>query len=396
MRVLHVVPGVGKAVYGLGPPVLNLAGVQRQLGLSSSIWTVESAAELEWASQTSGFPLDYMRGFRRRGSMALSLSPAFWTAMKSEAARNSDVVHQHGIWPLHGAYVNAWSKRTGRPYVLAPQGALSSYSFATSVLKKRIAWAVYQRKNVLRASCIHAVGKLEEQEAREAGYRGPIAHIPNGISQRWLASSGDGMRFRRKHGIPAEKRICLYLSRITPKKGLRFLIESMAELLPQLHDWMFVVVGLDEFNHLQEIRTLAARLGVDALLKYSEPIFDQEKRDAYAAAELFILPSLSEGAPSVVLEALGARVPVITTQGSPWSDLEKHSCGWWTTIDTAGVCRGLEQATRLSKDELRQMGQRGWELVSSKYSWTELGKRSLQLYQWLREGGRVPEFVRLN
>jgi glycosyltransferase involved in cell wall biosynthesis len=396
MQVLHVVPGVGKAVYGLGPPVLNLASVQRQLGLSPTIWTVESDAELQWASESSGFPFDRMRGFPRRGSVAVSWSRGFWSAMRSEAVEHSDVVHQHGIWSLHGLYVNSWRRITRKPYVLAPQGALSRYSFTTSVFKKRAAWAVYQRKNVLNASCIHAVGDLERTEAREAGYHGPVALIPNGIAERWLTSTGSAAAFRKLQGISADKRICLYLSRITPKKGLRFMIEAMAELRQELTDWIFVVAGLDEFNHLSEIRSLAEQLGVTHLVRFSGPIFDQEKRDAYAAADLFILPSLSEGAPSVVLEALGARVPVITTQGCPWQDLQRHSCGWWTPINTAGIHDALKQAIGLSRTELKAMGERGWQLVSSRYSWEELGKRSLRLYRWLREGGSTPDFIELN
>jgi glycosyltransferase involved in cell wall biosynthesis len=309
---------------------------------------------------------------------------------------HSDVVHQHGIWPLHGMYVNSWRKMTLRPYVVAPQGALSRYSFTTSVMRKRLAWAVYQRKNIQNAACIHAVGELEAREAREAGYRGPVAHIPNGIGERWLSSTGDGERFRKKLNIAPEKRVCLYLSRITPKKGLRFMIEAMAELRRDLNDWTFVVAGMDEFDHLNEIKELAKKLEVAHLLTYSEPIFDQDKRDAYAAADLFILPSLSEGAPSVVLEALGARVPVITTQGCPWEDLNRFSCGWWTPINTVGIHGALKQAIEMPNAELKAMGARGWDLVSSKYTWGELGKRSLALYRWLLGGGSTPEFVQLN
>jgi len=316
--------------------------------------------------------------------------------MRSRDAAENDLVHQHGIWPLHGFYVNSWRNRNGKPYIIAPQGALSRYSFTTSVLRKKLAWAVYQKRNVQESACIHAVGPLEMQEAREAGYKGPVALIPNGISERWLSSSGSGERFRKAHGLPADKRIALFLSRITPKKGLPFMIESMASLRKDLGDWLFVIVGMDEFGHQRELTELAARLGVAELVRFFTPIFDQDKRDAYAAADLFILPSLSEGAPSVVLEALGARVPVITTHGCPWEELKQHSCGWWTSPNTMGIQQALQEAIRLDRRELRQMGDRGYELMRLKYSWSELGQRSLRLYDWLLHGGNAPDFVTLN
>ena len=50
---------------------------------------------------------------------------------------------------------------------------------------------------------------------------------------------------------------------------------------------------------------------------------------AYAAADLFILPTLDDNFAMTVAEALAHGTPVISTKGAPWQDLETHGCGWW-------------------------------------------------------------------
>jgi glycosyltransferase involved in cell wall biosynthesis len=160
-----------------------------------------------------------------------------------------------------------------------------------------------------------------------------------------------------------------------------------------MHDWIFVVAGPDEFGHLAEVCEMCRKFDVAGRFYFLGPQFDQDKRDAYAVADLFILPTLSEGAPSVVLEALAAKVPVITTQGAPWKRLVEERCGWWTEISAAGIGAALESAVNCPVPELREMGRRGWNLVRDKFMWPEIGKRSAQLYSWLKDGGEKPEFV---
>ena len=53
------------------------------------------------------------------------------------------------------------------------------------------------------------------------------------------------------------------------------------------------------------------------------------KEELYRRADFFVLPTFSENFGSVVAEALGYGVPVITTKGAPWEDLLNHKCGWW-------------------------------------------------------------------
>jgi glycosyltransferase involved in cell wall biosynthesis len=158
-------------------------------------------------------------------------------------------------------------------------------------------------------------------------------------------------------------------------------------------DWILVIAGTDEFGHKAEVCALVERLGLQEKVRIVGPLFGQTKRDAFAAADLFILPSYSEGAPVVVLDSLAAGVPVVTTKGAPWEDLVTFQCGWWTDISAGGLLEALREAVVAPRETLALMGQRGRQLVASRYGWTSLAQKTIDLYAWLLGRRDRPDFV---
>jgi len=252
---------------------------------------------------------------------------------------------------------------------------------------------LYESGNLRNASCFHALSEQEIGGVRDFGLRNPIAVIQNGISQFWLDSEGDSSAFRSKFNINSDKRIVLYLSRITPIKGIPLLIEALALIREKLTDWIFVLAGADEFDHLREIQAAVKKHNLDNHVVFTGLLVDQTKRDAYAAAELFVLPTKREAAPVVVLEALGAGVPVITTKGAPWESLVTHQCGWWVDVDSGAIAEALKDAMSCAPDELRRMGERGKELVAARFTWTNSAQMTIELYEWLLNCRERPDFV---
>jgi glycosyltransferase involved in cell wall biosynthesis len=220
-----------------------------------------------------------------------------------------------------------------------------------------------------------------------------VAVLPNGVPEAWLGSAGDGARFRARHGLEDGRRVMLFLSRIHPKKGLPLLLDAIASVRAELAGWVVVVAGPDELNHTAEMQARTTELGLDDLVKFVGPAYGADKHDAFAASEVFVLPTRSDNFAIAVAEALGAGIPVITTQGAPWSDLVAHECGWWVPVTVAGLAEALTDAARHGRDELREMGLRGRRLVAEKYTWERVGTHSIELYAWLLGEGDRPDFV---
>ena len=392
LSILHTTPGVGKHSQGVGQVAINLANCQRQLGASVNIWCRDEKEEIEWAAQRTGFPEENIKSFGTSRLRQLISGPEMIWAAKRHG-KSIDIVHQHGLWTSKSFVSKFLRSVYNVAVVVAPHGSLEKWALSKSICKKQLALRFYERDNLYRADCLHATALSEVASFRDFGLKTPIALIPNGISRNLSRVEGNGNRFREMNRIPLEKRVLFFLSRISPKKGLPMLLRALAHLKQNQRNWILVIAGNDEFNHKKEVSTLAYELGLNESIRFLGPLYDQEKSAAFEAADVFVLPSHSEGAPIAVLEALDAAVPVITTKASHWEDLNTYKCGWWSEISRQGLIDALTKALELAPEELLQMGERGQKLVNNFYSWTELAKKSLLLYRWLLGKDDQPDFV---
>ncbi|MBE2233848.1 MAG: glycosyltransferase [Anaerolinea sp.] len=395
-RILHTLPNVGPGSFGVGAAARSLAFQQIQSGCEASFWSLSSETDTSWASRNSGIEADRFVNFSAVGPERLAFSPAMERAAAGRAGQQFDVVHQHSLWTGISRVTRVLHKHHDLPVVIAPHGTLTDWALRRSRVKKRLALALYERENLRSAACLHAVADREIAEIRAFGLQNPVALLPNGISESWLESTGSAERFRMAFHLPPDRRIMLFLSRISQKKGLPLLLQALQQCGVAFNDWLLVIAGTDEFGHLAELQALISKLGLETSVKFVGPLIDQDKRDAFAAAELFVLTSHSEGAPVVIPEALAAGVPVLATQASPWPELISHSCGWWPEINLQSIYEMLIDALSSSSDRLFTMGQHGRALIKAQYTWSRIAPRTLLLYDWLLGGGSKPDFVVLD
>jgi len=307
--------------------------------------------------------------------------------------RNIDIIHQHCLWLANSRITLHMHGKRNVPSVIAPHGTLEPWALQRSSWKKRIALPLYERSNLQSASCLHACSMQEATGFRDFGLKNPVAVIPNGISYSWLESAGNAGEFRSHFNLPRDKRIMLFLSRITPVKGLPLLMEALDASRRYLDDWILVIAGSDEFDHKAEVENKIRQLHLDKHVLFTGLLFDRMKRDAFEAADLFVLPTKRENYGIVVAEALGAGVPVLATEGAPWEDLVKYRCGWWPKVSSQGIAEALTDALSRSPEQLQQMGQLGKELVAGKYTWNKLAQMTIELYEWLLSKREKPKFV---
>ena len=287
-------------------------------------------------------------------------------------AASADVIHDHGLWLPTNHIVARAARQQGVPFVVSTRGMLEPWARQNSRLKKAVAWWVFQRRDLASAALLHATAPSEAQALRSVGLRAPIAVIPNGVH---VPPKTD--RHPRPDG---ELRRALFLSRVHPKKGLPLLLDAWAEVRPA--GWELVVAGPDEGGHQAELEARAARLGLDEV-SFLGPIGNEKKWDLYSSADLFVLPTYSENFGVVVAEALAAGVPVLTTTGAPWAELETHRCGWWVEPAPRPLAEALRAATEATDGERAAMGARGRTLVRDSYGWDGIAVQMLGVYEWL-------------
>jgi len=385
---------MGQPSSGQARAVWDLAAAQGELGCrvaihSTSGWVDDPVAD-------AAVPVrPRVRVFPVVGPASVSFSPAAERWARSPEAAGFPVLHQHGIWQAFSRVTLRWRERLRRPTVVAPHGSLGQAVLAYSPWKKALAKLAYEGRNLARASCLHATAAGELRELRELGLRNPVAVLPNGVSESWLSSVGDGARFRSGHALPADARILLYISRIHRKKGLLTLVEAFARNRRPLDGWTLVVAGPGyDPPYLAAVEAMIAEEGLASRVHLVGELRGAARRDAFAAAELMVLPSLNENFGLVVAEALGVGVPVIATRGVvAWEMLEAERIGWWVHPDLASLEDAMLAAARLSPGELAEMGGRGRALILRDYRWGPIARHTLELYAWLAGDAPRPEFV---
>ncbi len=131
----------------------------------------------------------------------------------------------------------------------------------------------------------------------------------NGIDPTFLSGGGDRNRIRREWWVGSGP-VLLTVARLAQEKGHRFLIEALPGLLAEWPSLVCLFVG--EGQCRESLRAFAREQGVEQSCRFAGARNDMV--DWYAAADVVVLPSLSEGFPFVVLEALAMARPVVATK----------------------------------------------------------------------------------
>ncbi|MFN3190769.1 MAG: glycosyltransferase [Aureliella sp.] len=290
-----------------------------------------------------------------------------------------DLIHDHGIWTRHNRSVAAAAKRTGKKRVVSPRGMLEPWAIRHRIWKKRAAWWAYQRKDLTCASALHATSMQEAKQLRRLGLKLPIIVLPNLIE----VPEGLDRSSRSKR-----EKTAVFLGRIHPKKGLLELVSAWQRVNPE--GWKFRIIGPDEDGHLDELKSAVADAGLSNSWTFLPPIYDSKRWQELIDAQLMILPTHSENFGQVVAESLAVGTPVLTTTGTPWSDLPTKGCGWYVKPTPDGLAVALKEAMQSSEEELGKMGDRGSDYIKSKFSRHAVGIQMMQAYFFCLDNSLPP------
>jgi poly(glycerol-phosphate) alpha-glucosyltransferase len=322
-----------------------------------------------------------------------------------------DLTHTHGIWRYTSAATNNYCRAMGTPYIVSPHGMLDPWALRNSRWKKVFAHALYEGAHLRGATCLRALCESEAHSFRQAGLKNPVCVIPNGIDlpegrrQKAEARMENAENLKTETLKPAgvdvpssnfqlpssQRKTLLYLGRIHPKKGLVNLIKAWAEI--RKPDWLLEIAGWDQGGHERELKILSMGQGVQESVRFLGPQFGEDKAARYRNCDAFILPSFSEGLPMVALEAWAHGKPVLMT---PECNLpEGFAAGAALRIEAnpESIARGLQTLFEMSAEERGQMGGRGLQLVSARFSWSVVAKELKQVYEWMLGGGTKPASI---
>jgi glycosyltransferase involved in cell wall biosynthesis len=371
MKILHVVPTYLPAVRYGGPiysvHALCRALVEQEQDVRVVTTNVDGNGTLDvkldgWVD-IDGVKVRYFRSQYPR----LYYSTDMGRFLSSEI-EEYDLVHIHSVflWPNVQSVRSARGR--GTPYVISPRGMLVEDLFKRrGNLRKRMWVNLFERSHLRSASAVHFTSALELQEYRKLGL--PLSKkwvIPNGINVDDRCADRD-----------VDSRTILFVGRLNWKKGLDRLIPAVAES-PGMR---LVLAGPDEGGYQAVLEKLAGELNVSDRVEFTGPVTDSEKRRWLSRALCLVLPSYSENFGNVVLEALAAGCPVLTTeQVGAAAFVTEARAGIVVNGDKQELKRGLE-ALQANPGEAIEMGKRGREYVKENLTWPRVARDFLDRYR---------------
>ena len=229
-------------------------------------------------------------------------------------ARAFDVIHIHTPFAAH--YEGIWlARQLGLPVIE------TYHTYFEEYLDKYLKWL--PRKALRYATRRFSLSQCHEVDAmvvptqpmlevlRDYGIRTPAEVIPTGIPAGAF-SHGDGARFRAAHDIPADRRIMLYVGRVAHEKNIDFLLKVVDRVCRDTPDVLLVIAG--EGPAERHLRKMSDGLGLQEHVRFVGYLSrEHELPDCYAAGNVFTFASDTETQGLVLLEAMQAGTPVVST-----------------------------------------------------------------------------------
>jgi len=335
---------------------------------------------------------------------------------------NIEMLMTHGLWKYSSLASLRWHRRTRRPYIIHAHGMLDPWAVQNSKWRKRVAAMLYESVHLRGAACLRALCESEARAMRAYGLRNPICVIPNGIDLPDLGSIPNSeFQFPNVDG----RKILLYLGRLHPKKNLVALLHAWAAVQRDnkgAKEWVLAIAGWDQNGYEAELHQQCSDLGLSFSLPspprpgrgtegevsssdhssfairhsvaFLGPLFGEAKAAAYRNATAFVLPSLSEGLPMVVLEAWAFAKPVLMTPECNLPEGFQANAALRIGTDAPSIATGLRELMAMSDAQRIDMGAQGRALVSKKFLWPRIGEEMRSVCEWVMNGGTAPASVR--
>jgi glycosyltransferase involved in cell wall biosynthesis len=201
-----------------------------------------------------------------------------------------------------------------------------------------------------------------------------VVTIPNGIDVESFRSAAPTLRNELEHA----NKIVGMVARLCPEKGPQNFLRAARAVLDQIPDTIFAFVG--DGPMMQELKHTAERLGIQENVRFTG--FRDDMSGVYRSLDLMVLPSLNEGLPMAVLEAMASGTTVVATRVGGVPSLVSN---WQTGVlvdagdidSLSGVIIRLLQSEALRKE----IGERAQASVSIRYGAPVMARRYLELYQ---------------
>ncbi|MCI0443188.1 glycosyltransferase family 4 protein [bacterium] len=361
--------GAARAAY-------DLACSLQQLGHHVSVITTDV-----WDAQHRFNGTPHYAPFKIYRLKNLSNSMAYWCQFYTpvgfkkvdEVLTDADILHLHTYRNLLNDKLARLASQHKLPFVVTGHGTIP--------IRERF----FKIKRVYD-SCIgqwqlnHAAGFIAVSQSEKVGMKNfglpesKIEIIPNGISTIQAAAPG---KFREKWNLESDKKLVLFLGRITQQKGIQFVVKAFQ----LLDERSVLVIAGNDMGYENQIRKLIQDLKLEARVILTGILDDEEKAMAFTDADVTVYPAHDEAFGLVPAESILCGTPVIVCDTSGFAEFIQKSGGGEIVSwgDVSGLGKTIQSCLDSGK-KFKDM-ENVKDLLIEQHNWGNVAKKTADFYE---------------
>lgn len=337
MKILCVSPSYFPA-FTYGGPIFSLHALNKALvqkGVQVTVYTtnvgLEGKVPINEKVNLDGVEVIYfpfVKLFEVLGTTGWQFSRRLTGALRTNM-RLFDCVYILGIWNYPCLIAAYYARKYRTPYILSPRGHLSHYAVGKKFWKKWPYYHLIAKRNLRGAVAIHYTTEDEAYSYHPfLRLKNKMIIIPNGVDLLEFRDLPEKQRLRERYLNLKNKKLILFLGRINWNKGLDILIKAFNQLAKDRHDVHLLIVGNDEAGYIKIVKRWIKDYGLEDSVTFTGMLLGQDKLEAYAGCDLFVLPSYSENFGMSVIEAMACGLPIIiSNKVGIYQEVKKNNAG---------------------------------------------------------------------
>jgi glycosyltransferase involved in cell wall biosynthesis len=288
---------------------------------------------------------------------------------------NAETLYLNSMFSLHFtimALVAAVYTSINIRIILAPRGMLHEGALRFKSIKKQFFLKAFRLLRLQKNIIFHATDRHEEIDIKTVfGKKANIRYVNDfpAMMQPQLSICSK---------VVGELN-CLFISRISPKKNLLYLLEHIGQLSSEIN--LTIIGPVEDKEYWDRCQKVIRNSPKNITVSYLGAIPNSELTDYYRSNHLFILPTYGENFGHVIFESLLCGRPVLISDQTPWKDLQNKNVGWSLPLSASGdFINALKLASNWDQQDFDLHCRTSWRYAEEYLEGSELKEEYIKLF----------------
>ncbi|HAS00156.1 MAG: Glycosyl transferase group 1 [Candidatus Moranbacteria bacterium GW2011_GWC2_37_73] len=292
-----------------------------------------------------------------------------------------DVIHsQHPN--LLGWQAKRWAKKKNVPLVFTWHTLYDQYAHFAPLVPRRLAawWTIKNAVGYANVSdqIITPTPSVTEIIRSWGVKNKKIESIPSGVEESEFENA-EGIEIRKKLEIASDETVLFFIGRITAEKNLTFLMNAVAKVLLKNKKVKFLVCGGGDY--ISVMQKIALENGVSDQVIFTGLIANNDRKNYFAAADIFVHASKSETQGMILTEAMYMGVPIVAVSATGVKDLITNQInGLLVKENEVDFANAVERLIN-DNDIRRKFSENAKKIAKENYTASICAKKMLEVYQ---------------